>query len=279
VSHLPPLNDGILFALARVVDDGQQENKREPSHSDIEFCVTKWKLAAGDPKAQGLTVGKAKRVRAILNWAIENDFQSGRGFVDQLIAMVRSCGGFRADSPNFVGEDAISGLRETLATEGFVLASDGELRPQVLNTLSGKDLTKALESYVRRAQKGADDAALVAGTSKDLAEATAAHVLVELWPSTKPPQNFPALLGMAFVALGLKTPEDKVVPGEPPQHRLQRALYDAACAINTLRNKEGTGHGRPWLPSVTPDEARHAVQVMGTVVELMLTNLKKKSSP
>src|ERR1017187_9533262 len=101
----PPLNDGILFALARVVDDGQQENKREPSHSDIEFCVTKWQLTAGDPKTQGLTVGKAKRVRAILSWAIENDFDSGRGFVEQLTAMVRSCGGFRVDSPNFVGAD------------------------------------------------------------------------------------------------------------------------------------------------------------------------------
>src|SRR5206468_3070369 len=92
--QLPPLNDGVLFALARVVDDGQQENKREPSHSDIEFCITKWKLTAGDPKAQGLTVGKAKRVRSVLSWAIENDFQGGRGFVEQLTAMVRSCGGF-----------------------------------------------------------------------------------------------------------------------------------------------------------------------------------------
>jgi hypothetical protein len=211
-----------------------------------------------------------------LSWAIENDFKGGRGFVDQLTAMVRSCGGFRADSPNYVGEDAISGFRETLATEGFILASDGELRPQVLDTLSGTELTKALEAYVRRAQKGAEDAALLAGTSKDLVEATAAHVLLELLNNANPPHNFPTLLGQAFVALGLKTSAHKLENGEPPQHRLHRALYDAACAINTLRNKEGTGHGRPWLPSVTPDEARHVVEVMGTVAELMLMNLKKK---
>jgi len=96
-------------------------------------------------------------------------------------------------------------------TEGFILASDGELRPQVLDTLRGAELTIALDAYVRRAQKGAEDAALLAGTSKDLVEATAARVLVELWPSTTPPHNFPALLGMAFVALKLKTPRDKVV--------------------------------------------------------------------
>jgi len=57
---------------------------------------------------------------------------------------------------------------------------------------------------------------------------------------------------------------------------MQRALYDAACAVNTLRNKEGTGHGRPWLPSVSPEEARHATQVMGVVGELLLRTLKHK---
>ena len=276
MNPLPPLNDNIVFALARVVDDGQEEVKRDPSHSDIEFCLTKWKLTAGDPKAQGQIVGKAKRVRGALSWAIENNFEGGRGFVDQLTAMVRSCGGFRAGSPNYVGEDAISDFRGALAVEGFVLSSDGELRPEVLDTLNGVELTKALEAYVRRAQKGSEDAALLAGTGKDLLEATASHVLRELWPNTNPPNNFPALLGMAFVALGLKTPQDKAGNGETPQHRLQRALYEAGCAINTLRNKEGTGHGRPWSPSMTPEEARHAVQVMGTIAELLLRTLKHK---
>jgi len=276
MKNLPPLNDAIVFAMARLVDDGREESKREPSHSDIEFCVTKWKLTLGDPKSQGQVVGKAKRVRAALSWALENEFDAGCGFVEQLIAMVRSCGGFRADSTNYVGEDAIVCLREAFSSEGYVLSSDGELRPQVLDTLDGAELTKALEAYVRRAQKGVDDAALLAGTSKDLVEATAAHVLREVWPSTNPPHNFPALLGMAFVALGLKTPEDKRVDREPPQYRLHRGLFEAACAINTLRNKEGTGHGRPWLTNVKPTEARHAVQVMGTVAGLMLMNLKER---
>jgi len=277
MKQLPPLNDAILFALARVVDDGQQENKREPSHSNIDFCVTQWKLTAGDPKTQGHTVGKAKRVRAILSWAVENNSDGGRGFVGQLTELLKSCGGFREDSPNYVGLDAINGLRNSLASEGFVLASDGELRPKVLDTLTGVELTKALESYVRRAQKGAEDAALLAGTSKDLVEATAAHVLLEVLGNANPPHNFPTLLGQAFIALGLKTSAHKQENGEPPQHRLHRALYDAACAINTLRNKQGAGHGRPWLPTVTSDEARHAVQVMGTVAELMLMHLKSRS--
>jgi len=277
VNQLPPLNDSIGFALARLVDDAQTD-RRDPSHSDIEFCISKWALTEGDPKAQGQTVGKAKRVRAVLNWAIEHSFDNGRGFVGQLIEMIRTHGGFRMGSPNYVGDEAITSLCEAMTSEGFVLASNGELRPAVLDSLSGAELTEALEAYVRRAQKGAEDAALVVGTGKDLLEATAAHVLREVWHSADPPHNFPMLLGQAFTALGLKTSAEKPVDGEPPQYRLQRGLYEAACAVNTLRNKQGTGHGRPWLPSVSREEARHALQVMGCVAELLLRTLKQRTS-
>ncbi len=275
MKHRPPLNDSIAFALARLVDDAQKD-RRDPSHSDIEFCISQWKLIQGDPNSQGQTMGKAKRVRAVLSWAIEHSFEEGRGFVGQLIAMVQSYGGFRAGSPNHVGDEAIISLREAMASEGFVLTSDGELQPAALDAMSGAELTEALGAYVRRAQKGAEDAALLVGTGKDLLEAISAHVLCECWGQNSAQPNFPMLLGQAFVALDLKTPAQSPVSGEPPQHRLHRALYDAACAVNTLRNKQGTGHGRPWLPSVTPEEARHATQVMGVVGELLLRTLKQK---
>jgi Abortive infection C-terminus len=273
MKHLPPLNDSILIALSRLIDDAQT-GTREPSHSDIEFCITRCNLNAGDPKSQGQTFGKAKRVRTVLSWSIEHHIDGGRELVERITALVRGCGGFRRESPNYVGEDAIIDLRDALASEGFVLSTDGELRPQVLESLAGVEMTEALSAYARRAQKGSDDAALLAGTSKDLLEATAAHVVQEVWNNYSPTANFPTLLGQAFAALGLKTTADQVVPGEPPQHRLHRGLYEAACAINKLRNKQGTGHGRPWVPSVTAEEARQAVQVMGTVTEMLLTHLK-----
>lgn len=46
--------------------------------------------------------------------------------------------------------------------------SDGELMPLALQNLSGVELTKALKSYIHRAQRGIRDAALVTGTGKDL---------------------------------------------------------------------------------------------------------------
>lgn len=275
MNHKPPLTDSIAFALAKLVDDARSD-RRDPSHSDIEFCVSQCRLSSGDPKSQGQAVGKAKRVRAVLVWAIENSFDNGRCFAGQLITVIRSYGGFRPDSPNFVGADASKSLREAMASEGFVLTSDGEIQPAALDSLSGTELTEALAAYVRRAQKGSDDAALVVGTGKDLLEAVAAHILCECRGNNNPPHNFPTLLGQAFVELDLKTSAEKTVSGEPPQHRLQRALFDAACAVNTLRNKQGAGHGHPWLPTITAEEARHAIQVMGVVGDLLLRTLKQK---
>lgn len=272
---LPPLTDGILYALARLVDDAH--NPREPSHADLRHCMDRSGIAAAaDPHRQGTSPGKEKRIRAVLSWTIDNDFEAGQKFVAQLVSFIRSRGGFRQDSPNFVGLEEIRNLQEEFSKEGFDLAPDGDLRPKVLDSLTGMDLTEALESYVRRAQKGSEDAALLTGTGKDLLEAAAAHVLNEVSNISSPPGNFPTLLGNAFYALDLKTSFDKPVEGEPPQHRMQRGLFEAAVAVNTLRNKQGTGHGRPRPATVLNVEARQAVQVMGLVAEMMLVALKNR---
>lgn len=275
VPTVAPLSDAIVVAVARLVDDAQSET-REPSHSDIEFQINRVQLTAGDPKSQGQLVGKAKRVRGVLSWALENDPQAGGRFVASLISLIRGCGGFRESSPNFVGVQVIRDAADAFRAEGYELASDGDLRPLLLDNLSGTALSEALDAYVRRAKRGASDAALVTGTGKDLLEAVAAHVLQERWGSVPSGNNFPTLLGQTFVALGLATPQDAAQPSEPPPRRLERALYEAGCAVNHLRNKEGTGHGRPWLPSVSDSEARVAIELMGIISERLLVQHRTK---
>jgi hypothetical protein len=272
-----PVNDTIIYSLARLVDDAQKE-RRDPSHSDIEFQIRKADLTAADPNNEGSPVGKAKRVRIVLNWAIENDTQKAEKLVAGLISAVKGCGGFRASSPNFVGADAIADLASALKPEGFVLGEDGSISPVALEKLSGRNLTQALRGYVNRAKKGIEDAALVVGTSKDLMEAVAAHVIQELWGSYPATLNFPGLLGQAFVALDMATPESPQVQGDHQRCRLERSLYETACSINNLRNKQGTGHGRPWVPDLNPAEAKAAVELMGTIAELLLDNLESKMS-
>ena len=271
-----PLTDAVIVAVARLVDDAQTE-KREPSHSDIEFKIQRAHLTAGDPKAQGQLVGKAKRVRGTLHWALDNNPTAGETLIESIISLVRGCGGFRPASPNYVGLEAIENAVAAFRTEGFILTNDGELHSIVLENLSGTALTDALYAYVRRAKRGADDAALLTGTGKDLLEATAAHILVEKSGSYPRGANFEGLLGQAYVVLGLATPQHPAEPGEAPQRKIERSMFTLACSINTLRNKVGTGHGRPWLPSVTENEAKAAIQFMGTIAEWLLNAHSKHS--
>src|SRR5262249_12979712 len=154
----------------------------------------------------GQTVGKEKRVRATLSWALENNPEAGASLVANLISMIRASGGFRESSSNYVGAEAVRNAVDAFKAEGYVLTHDGELMSQLLDGLRGVELTEALEAYVRRAKRGGGDAALVTGTGKDLLEATAAHILLERWGGYSSGSNFPTLLGQAFVALGLATP-------------------------------------------------------------------------
>lgn len=272
-----PVNDTVIFALARLVDDAQK-GRRDPSHSDIEFQITKYGLFPGDPNKEGPPVGKAKRVRAVLTWSTENSSELAEYFAAGLISTVRGCGGFREGSPNFVGKDEISNLADALKPLGVSLAPDGSLAPLALDGLSGMELTEALELYIDRAKKGIEDAALLVGTGKDLMEAVAAHVLQELWGAYPNTTNFPTLLGQAFTALGLTTTAEHETSGEHPRKNMERKMYELACSINRLRNKEGTGHGRPWLPEISSDEARASIEFIGTISERLLNELKIKKS-
>jgi len=205
-----------------------------------------------------------------LQWAIENGIERGERLVFLLVALVRGVGGFRGGSRNFVGEEEVQDLRDAFRLEGFNLAETGELLPVVLDTLSGRELTEALKAYVRRARRGVLDAALVTGTGKDLVEAVAAHVLVQRRGTYPESANFPMLLGLAFVEVGLCATRT-VTP--TPQQQLDLALYELACAVNRLRNRQGTGHGRPFESNVTDPQARVAVQSMGLVAARMIDAL------
>ena len=271
---MTPLNDAVIAAVAQFVDDSQSDHRRDPSHSDLEFLINRAGLKLGDPKQNGQVVGKAKRIRGTLSWALGHEPESGGKLVVSLVSYIRGQGGFRQDSPNFVGRAEITTAIEIFDSEGYELSLDGELRPKLLNSLSGPGLTQALESYVRRAKRGSDDAALVTGTGKDLLEAVAAHILHQRYGSFSQTSNFPTLLGQAFSSLNLSTPQSTAGSGNPMQ-RVENAMYEMACSINQLRNKQGTGHGRPWLPSIKEAEARTVTEFMGIIAEYLLSHHSK----
>ena len=268
-TSLPPLTDPIVTAVGRLVDDYQ--SPREPSHDTISSQFRRAGLIGADPPTK---VGKRKRVRAVLRYAIEHDEAAGRRLVGYLIGELRGNGGFRSTSPNYVGAEAIENAREAFREEGYDLGLDGALAPLGFEGLTGPEATDVLRRYATRAARGMDDSPLVVGTSKDFLEATAAHVLVQHYGAYDASANFPTLLGQAFAAMGL----DAIGPqhaGEPPQRRVERSYYEAACAVNALRNKQGTGHGRPWVSTITVGEGRAAIRAMGLVADLLLSKLSE----
>lgn len=103
-----PLNDEIAVAISQVVDDALVIT-RKPSHADLDNIILRNKVDKGDPKLNGqnANVGKAKRVNDALNWALEYDQEAGETFVSSLLSLIRGHGGFREDSPNFVGHESI----------------------------------------------------------------------------------------------------------------------------------------------------------------------------
>lgn len=273
MTNRPPLTDTIVVAVSQLVDDSQGD-RRDPAHSDIEFQIDNAGLASADPgRINRKSVGKSKRVRGVLSWALSNNPAAGEKLVAGLVATVQGYGGFRDTSGNYCGAEAIANLVSAFAIQGWDLLPDGSLQPKVLDSLSGKELTAALRTYADRARRGALDSPLLAGTAKDLLEATAAHVLVQKWGNYPSTSNFPTLLGQAFTALGLATPSDATVSSEPVHKRMERAAYELGCALNALRNKQGTGHGRPWVSSVTSSQASFSVESMGNIASLMLDAL------
>lgn len=271
-----PLSDVIIGAVSKLIDDAQVDS-REPTHSELETLISRAGLTSADPKAQGQAVGKAKRIRATLNWALEHNRQAGSKLVSLIISQVRAVGGFRDSSPNYVGKEQIVNAINAFNSENFSLSESGDIRPKVLETLKGRELTGALEAYAQRAKRGSEDAALLSGTGKDLLEATAKHIIQTKFGFIPTNANFPTLMGQAYAALNMATPETPRDVGEPAIKEYERAIFQTAISINKVRNREGTGHGRLCITSLTQGESHSIIESVGVVAEFLLMRLKAGS--
>lgn len=265
-----PFNEAIVVAVAGLVElSASRDTAKSPSHSDITQLITEMGLGAAEPPGAS-QAGKRKRTENVLRWALKNDRTRGAEFVRLLLERLRGWGGFRDGSSNFVGEDERRTAIAAFAAEGWQLSEDGLLLPASLETLAGEQLTEALQAYARRAMEGSLDAAQLAGTSKDLLEAVARHVLVVTRGDYPRNSNFPSVLGFAFVDLGLTTSQHPTANTESAESKLQRALFDGALAVNSLRNVQGTGHGRPMVSNLDSASASAAARMAGTVTAYLL---------
>lgn len=271
-----PLTDDIIIAVSKLVDDALTTT-RAPSHSDLSFSIKQANLEHADPTNHGQNVGKAKRIRAVLYWAIENDHSKGNKLVTIIISQLKAIGGFRDTSPNYIGEEAILNAINCFDTHGFILSKTGEINAKNLENLKGKELTEALLSFAKRAKKNSSDAALLSGTSKDMIESTAKHIIQEKFGSHPSNSNFPTLLGQAYAALNMATPMTPKVTNEPAIKNFERAIFEMAISINTIRNKEGTGHGRINITNLSQEDSHSIIESVGIIIEFLINRLQQSN--
>jgi hypothetical protein len=269
------LTEALVQAVARLVDDAGVT--RAPSHYDLETIFRRSGVLEFDPHrvSSAVKIGKHKRVREVLSGALDNGSDAGAKCVEMLIGNLRGHGGFIPGADNYCGDAAIAACIAAFNTEPVELTRDGQLRPRSLEGLTGRHLTDAIRSYVERARRGYSDSVLVAGTNKDLIEAVAGHVITEIFNS-EPSGDFSTMLGQAFTALGLAAMTPKQEQGGLPGARdaMSVALYQLAIAVNRLRNKAGSGHGRPFLTDLTAAEVRAATEATGLVAGRLLDALE-----
>lgn len=266
------LSDEVVSAVARFFEAG-----RGPSHDELSRLFRRFGLEDEDPQKRfpAEQFGKMKRVREVLSAAIDSDAPAAEQLVKGIVGSIKARGGFRSTSEEYAGEDVVEAARDAFRAQGFDLDPGGDLRPLLLDDLSGIAATEALTAYVRRAHHGSSDAALVLGTGKDLSEAIARHVLVKKTGAYPSEGNFPATLYQAFDRLQLAVPAQDVIAGLDKDARaaMQQALWLLAVAVNRFRNEEGIGHGRPLPATVTEEEARLSIQAMALVSQLLLDAL------
>ncbi len=267
------LTDEIIGAIAHFFDAGAG-----PSHDELGRMFRRAGLEAADPRLgpDGDTVGKTKRVREVLSYALDRDRAAGDRLTRALMGAIKAAGSFRPGAPIYAGEQVIQAARDAFHGAGYELDPEGNLRQSTLENLEGPELTDAIRAYVRRAQLGSEDAALLVGTGKDLLEATARHALIVATGSYPSGSDFPTTLYQAFDRLSLAVPPpDLAGKLDPdPGRAVEQCLWLLGVSVNRLRNAEGTGHGRPFPASVTDDQARTAIQSMGLVSQLLLSALK-----
>jgi hypothetical protein len=268
------LTGPVVAAIAGLVDADSAV-----THSQLDRLFAEAGLRDADPRRSPQDmIGKRKRVQAVLEEALRLRDPNGGRLVVRIVEVLQGTGDFAAGG-RLAQSRALAVAQEALDRVGFALSDDGSLMPLSLDNLTGLDLTDALTAYVHRARAGSTDAALVTGTSKDLTEAVARHILVEKTGGYPAGMNFPGTLYQAFYACGLPVPSGKALTeietelSDDPRTRVYECLYLLATAINRLRNSEGAGHGRPFPASVSDEDARVSVESMGLVSELLLAHL------
>jgi len=190
-------------------------------------------------------------------------------------------------------EGPIEDTRKLLGRHGLDLDAEGRIRPHVEFAASSakiptslkslRDPAVILDSFERIDRALQNDPAQAIGSAKELVEATAKTVLLELGePFDDKTAKLPALIDQAQRALQVHP--QSVAPGPDSSNAVKRilgGLTSIAIGLGELRNEGwGTGHA-PAAPRIglRPGHAHLAVGAAQTWCHLMLDTLADPTAP
>jgi hypothetical protein len=271
-----PLSEEVAAAIARFFSLGAG-----PSHSQLSEVFRRVGASRFDPARDGdQTIGKEKRVRAVLSdSAMARDVDHTK-LVTDLIARLRASGSFDKDSTSCPGPETIESAQRAFESVGWALSDSGTIGPLVLTGLDSMRLRPAINAQLDRVRNAPQDAALLIGTAKELLEATSRYVLDELGQPARPKATFDELLYMARERLEL-LPEQVDATDEAGEtiREVYDGIWKIARSVNLLRNFEGTGHGRTSTATTPPQTARVVVQAAALLAQMMISTLDARRAP
>ena len=266
-----------LFEIGAVLGEFFGRDGNGPSHDQLTHVFVATGLVKGDPKQNvgiGATPSKMKRVREVFDHASEHDPAAGLRLAERIVSLLRAKGCFQPASGQYAGPEKITAAQRAFERIGYNLDNEGVLSATVIDQLSGKQLTRALMGYVRRINVAGADAELKLGSSKDLVEAVARHVLTERAGGYTQYRDFPSTLAGAFALLGMATAKHGAPRDPDPVKAIEQGLFLLALDVNRFRNSSGTGHGRPVPAGLASRDADMAARTSAAIAKTMLDRLQ-----
>ena len=229
-----------------------------------------------DPQVQP---NKQDRVHGTVMAAVREPGRS-LDLVNGLLSQYRAFGCFRPNTDPAAEanrQERVAAAASAFARINWELTQQGELRPAGVGAVVSTEGRPAIEEQLERLRRATEDPGLMVGTAKEMLESTAKYVLEAFSVPYTANTDFDKLWHLARESLGL-TPQsvDTTQPGGKEVREILQSSWSIARMTNTLRNHEGTGHGRTLPTAVSPDIANLVVREACSVAELVLATLDSR---
>ena len=247
------------------------EDSWYPSHTGLDDIFSRRDIDVPRVDERGENLNKPRRLRAAFEAADAQGEGAVKWFVNDIVEEMRFQNVFAQPTPGRL--ELIEKLRSALAAAGATLDTDGRIQSKFVGpniAAGGRETVDRLQALLRRDNL---DPASILGTSKDLLEATAKHLLHEHEPDARP-GDMPGIVPQAMRGAGLATrPGEIASPNAKAIAGLRDQVVKTAAAVAPLRNKGGDGHGHLEPTDVSPQLADYIRHLTLAAVAYLLSSV------